>query len=545
MAITPRARERTWSPATVAGVLAAAVVVTFGLTMTAFTDSPEENGAQSAKPTALTPTATPTYVLSNGFEDATVQGWRAHDGSQVRSATATAYNGQRSLLVSGRTSSPPGTSRDLRGTVRPGAEYTLSVWLRLPAGVPATAMRLAVSWGSSASTRDAVLATQQANGGGWVYLEGTYTAAGSLDVLTADISPVNDTVDFFVDDFVVTELASAPPSQIPALKDVFADSFEIGAAISNQQLVGAEADLLKGQFNSITPTNALKWTTTEPTPNAFNFANADKIVDFAVAHGIRVRGHTLVWHNQTPDWVFLDAAGQPMTPTAENKALLLSRMENHIRALLGQYRGKIATWDVVNEVLNDDGSMRQSRWYQVAGLNYIEHAFRTARAADPTVKLCLNDVSLAQPKRRDAMLQLVAGLKSQGVPIDCIGSQTHINIAAPTPAAVRASIETFAQLGVDQQITEMDVSVYADNVSSYPAIPADLLAKQAEQYKALFEVYRQYRDQISSVTFWGLADNDTWLSAFPIVRTDAPLLFARDLTPKPAFWAVVGVKPTS
>jgi endo-1,4-beta-xylanase len=344
---------------------------------------------------------------------------------------------------------------------------------------------------------------------------------------------------------VLTQLPASPQdNDIPALKEVFAGEFAIGAAVSMPQLTGAQGDLLKGQFNSITPSNALKWAATEPNENVFDFTASDQIVNFAVSNDIKVRGHTLVWHNQTPAWVFQDAAGEPMTPTRQNRALLLSRMENHVRSLVSQYRERISTWDVVNEVLNDDGSMRQSMWYQITGLDYITDAFITAHAADPTAKLCINEVDLTRPAKRDAMFELVAELKAAGAPIDCIGSQMHVNIQSPTPAAVSASIDKFAQLGVDQQITEMDVSVYTDNTSSYASIPAPSLARQAAQYKALFAVFRKHREQISSVTFWGLADDQTWLNSYPIPRTDAPLLFDTQLLPKPAFWAVVGsVRP--
>ncbi len=329
-------------------------------------------------------------------------------------------------------------------------------------------------------------------------------------------------------------------AHIPALKDALAGDFAIGAAIGPQNVTGPHADLVKKHFNSVTPTNALKWSRTEPTEGRFDFTDADAIVGFAKANGIKVRGHTLVWHQQTPPWVFRDPAGRPMTPTPANKALLLSRLEHHIRVVVGRYRGRIAAWDVVNEPLADDGSMRNSPWYQIAGLDYVADAFRTAHAADPGAEMCVNDANLTDPVRRDGMLRLVRRLRHDGVPVDCVGNQMHSTIDSPSAADTTAAIDAFAGLGVDQQITELDISVYADGTSSYADIPTGLLARQAARYQALFGAFRSRRAHISSVTLWGLADDDTWLDSYPIRRHDAPLLFDRQLRPKPAFWAVVG-----
>ncbi|MET7425274.1 endo-1,4-beta-xylanase [Dactylosporangium sp. NPDC005555] len=532
---------RTRSLVVAAGALVAVPVVGVLLALTAFSSVP--NG--HARLTAPQAEAVPANALVNtGFEDGT-QGWKAQGGGQVRPSTTAAHGGRHSMLVTGKDGKRPGASLDLAGKLRPGTVYGVSVWLRLPAHDPGAKLRLGMSWGWASAVQDTVLTSADVTADGWVRLEAKYTPVTAVDVLTADISPVSGDGEFHVDDFTVVPLPDRPQVTVPSLKEAFGASFEIGAAVGQQQLAGMEADLLKRQFGSVTPTNALKWTATEPQPQAYRFAAADAIVDFATANGMKVRGHTLVWHNQTPDWVFLDPAGKPMTPTAENKALLLQRMESHIAAVVGQYRGRIQTWDVVNEVIADDGTMRASRWYQLAGLDFIKRAFQAARIADPAAKLCVNDFNLSQPTRRDAMYQLVSTLKAEGVPIDCIGDQTHVNIAAPTAAQVSAALEKFARLGIDQQVTELDVSVYTDNTSVYTTVQPALLARQAAQYQALFGVYLKHRDKISSVTFWGLADNDSWLHTYPIPRTNAPLLFDAGLAPKPAFWAVVGDRPAN
>ncbi|MGI5243877.1 endo-1,4-beta-xylanase [Dactylosporangium sp. CA-139066] len=532
-------RGRTHMLAMVSGGFLTVVAAVVVLAVSAFSGPPGVQKAAQAPPASPAPTVSPppNTILTSDFEDGTAQEWLAGAGSKLKDTTAAAHTGRHSLQVSRRANGQQGAWRNLQGSLTPESGYTLSAWVRLAgSGAPAS-LRLTVSWGWASAVQDNVVATVEAGGSDWARLEAQYSPVTNVDLLSVRIEPAGDPVDFLVDDFVVTRHAS-PPRSVPSLREVFAGRFDVGAAVNPQQLSGPEAELLKRQFGSVTPTAAMKWTVTEPAEGRFTFDDADKIVNFAVANGMQVRGHTLVWHNQTPDWVFTNADGRPMSATPPDKALLLARMTSHITALVQHYRGRITSWDVVNEVLSDDGTPRQSRWYQIAGLDYIRTAFTAAHAADPAAKLCINDVNLTQPSRRDGMYDLVAELRTEGIPVDCIGSQTHVNISVPSAAGLTASIEKFARLGVDQQITEMDMSVYTDNTSSYPAVPANLLAQQAAQYKALFAVLQRYRDQISSVTFWGIADNQTWLSTYPIARVDAPLLFGTDLAPKPAFWAV-------
>nr|BFE72965.1 hypothetical protein GCM10020092_062660 [Actinoplanes digitatis] len=254
-----------------------------------------------------------------------------------------------------------------------------------------------------------------------------------------------------------------------------------------------------------------------------------------------MRGHTLVWHNQTPTWVFTDAAGAPMTATAENRALLLARLENHIRNVAAHYGDDIATWDVVNEVIDEsqpDG-MRRSTWYAVTRLDYIRTAFTVAREVAPHAKLIINDYNTNVLAKRDALFNLVAKLRAEGIPIDGVGHQVHINIGWPTVAETEAMLQKFVPLGVTQQITEMDVSIYRDNSESFPAPPTDRLLAQAYVYRDMLALFRRHAGEITSVTLWGLADDNTWLDTFPVTRKDAPLLFDTMLQAKPAYWGVV------
>ena len=248
---------------------------------------------------------------------------------------------------------------------------------------------------------------------GWVELRGQYTLAYDVDYLAAYVESTTGMASFHLDDFTLTYLPPLPiQTDIPSVKDVVGADFAIGAAIGRPQTVGAHAELLLKHFNSVTPGNALKWDATEPVEGQFRFEESDAEVGFAVDHHLAVRGHTLVWHSQVPAWVFNDAAGNPMTPTPENKALLLRREESHIRALMGRYAGKIGTWDVVNEVVDEYSSdgMRHSPWYTIAGLDFIRTAFRVAHEVDPAAKLVLNEYNTDLPAKQKVLLDLQLNL---------------------------------------------------------------------------------------------------------------------------------------
>ena len=231
---------------------------------------------------------------------------------------------------------------------------------------------------------------------------------------------------------------------------MLAADFPIGAAIALPQTLGERARLLTKHFSQVTPGNALKWDATEPTEGAFRYTDADALVAFAKANNLRVRGHTFVWHNQTPAWVFNDANGQPMTATAANKTLLLTRLENHIRAVGTRYANDIYAWDVVNEVIdeNQGDGLRRSTWFNIAGLDYIRTAFRVARQVAPNAKLYINDYNTNVPAKRDKLFTLVQQLRAEGVPIDGVGHQMHSNVDWPTGADTDAMIAKFIPLGV-------------------------------------------------------------------------------------------------
>ncbi len=342
------------------------------------------------------------------------------------------------------------------------------------------------------------------------------------------------------------------------LKEAFRGDFHIGAAINAAQIEGKDtvADaIVESQFDTISPENVLKWMSVHPQPGIYDFRLPDEYVAFGQAHHMYIHGHTLVWHNQTPAWVFQDAKGNDLTRDA-----LLARLHDHIQTVVGRYKGRIQSWDVVNEALNEDGSMRQSPWYKIIGPDYLEKAFQYAHQADPQALLCYNDYNLENDAKRNGALALVKRLKTQGVPIGCVGLQDHDHLDWPTPEQEDATISAFAALGVKVGISELDIDVLpraargntADvsfhaeqdpKLNPYVNGLPDAVAKQlAARYADLFRVFVKHRGEIVRVTFWGVTNRGTWLNNFPVRgRTNYPLLFDREGQPTPAFNAVVRV----
>lgn len=337
---------------------------------------------------------------------------------------------------------------------------------------------------------------------------------------------------------------------IPSLAETFADYFKVGAAIEPAQMEGLKAEMLKKHVNWLVAENVMKPDAIQPTEGKFNWGNADRIVAFAKENNMEVRFHTLLWHSQVGAWFFKDAEGKPMIEETDaakreaNKKLLLQRVDTHVRTIVERYKDDIQSWDVVNEVIEpaDQDGMRASEWYKITGTDFIETAFRAAReAGGAEAKLYINDYGTDNPAKRDRLFELVKEMLDKGVPIDGVGHQTHIDLFGPTVNSIIESMKKFAELGLDNLVTELDMSLYAWNDRSDvgSAIPVDLLQKQADRYRELFEAFRDNKDILSGVVFWGIADDHTWLNSFPVTRTNAPFLFDKQLHAKPAFWAVV------
>ncbi|NYI03743.1 endo-1,4-beta-xylanase [Allostreptomyces psammosilenae] len=478
------------------------------------------------------------------FETGTAQGWAPRIGSESVSAVATpdAHGGTHALLTTDRTASYAGPAFNLLGRMRKGDTYTLSAWTRLAPGQSPTALRMSIErrWEGTPSYTT-VVGDTTVTADGWVNLRGSYTLVHDVDFLSVYLEGAAG-VSFYLDDFELAWVEPTPiQTDIPALRDAFPEHVRVGGAVERPETVGVHAELLERHYDSVTAGNAMKWDATEPTEGQFTWDEADHIVEYARENGLGVRGHTLVWHNQTPAWVFRDADGAEMTPTPENKALLLARLEAHIRAVAGRYADDVYAWDVVNEVIDEsqpDG-MRRSKWYEITGLDYIRTAFRVAREVAPDAKLYINDYNTEIPAKRAFLHDLVAQLKAEGVPVDGVGHQMHINIAWPAVGEIERTITDFVDLDVEQQITEFDMSVYDNPTDSYDPVPAELLVEQGYRYRDVFAALRRQADHLTGITFWGLGDDRTWLTQFPIARIDLPLPFDQRLQAKPAYWGIV------
>jgi endo-1,4-beta-xylanase len=356
-----------------------------------------------------------------------------------------------------------------------------------------------------------------------------------------------------------TNEQSTSALSVPSIAERYKKSFTIGAAVEPYQLEGTDAEVLKRHYNSIVAENVMKPINIQPEEGKFNFAEADKIVQFAKENGMDIRFHNLVWHSQVPEWFFLDEEGNNMVDEQDpkqrekNKKLLLKRLETHIKTIVKRYKNDIKSWDVVNEVIDDspqnEKGLRESAWYQITGDEYIKVAFETAkRYAAKDAKLYINDYNTEVTPKRTHLYNLVKEMLEQGVPIDGVGHQAHIQIGWPSNQEIEDSINMFAELGLDNQITELDVSLYGwppkPAFPTYADIPADRLDAQAERYNAIFEIYERLGDKISNVTFWGIADNHTWLDDRAMqyndgVGKDAPFVFDPEYNVKPAYWSIM------
>lgn len=321
--------------------------------------------------------------------------------------------------------------------------------------------------------------------------------------------------------------------EVPSLSKVYEEYFNIGAAV-NLNTIKSQKDLLRKHFNSITAENDMKFIEIQPSEGGVTFEKADQLAAFAKENGMKMRGHTLVWHNQTPEWVFEGA----------DRETLLQRMKEHITAVMNRYKGTIFCWDVVNEAVTDEGPvlLRPTKWLEIIGEDYIEKAFEYAHEADPDALLFYNDYNESNPEKREKIYKLVKSLVDKGVPIHGVGLQAHWNLVNPGLEDIRTAIERYASLGLKLHLTELDVSVFnfEDKRTDLTEPTHEVLELQAERYCQVFQLLRQYRNHITSVTFWGAADDYTWLSDFPVRgRKNWPFLFDENHQPKESFWKVV------
>jgi endo-1,4-beta-xylanase len=340
-------------------------------------------------------------------------------------------------------------------------------------------------------------------------------------------------------------LVSTAAHQDAVLKNLMPKGMVIGVAINRRQFDGTDAsavDLITKQFNQISPENVLKFQSTQPAADRYTFDAADRYVQFGLDRHMEVVGHNVVWHSQTGAWVFQGADGKPA-----DRDTLLARMRDHIQTVVGRYKGKIHGWDVVNEAIDEDGSMRTSPWEIGIGDDYVAKAFEFAHVADPDAELYYNDFNLEKPAKRAGVIRLVKDLQARKLRIDGIGNQAHWRLDTPTVAEIDEALVDLHATGLKVMYSELDINLLpntprdADPVLANPyanGLPDEMQQQLAHRYADVFGVFVKHRDAVTRVTFWGLSDADSWLNRG---RMNYPLLWDRQRRPKPAFDAVVDV----
>jgi len=356
---------------------------------------------------------------------------------------------------------------------------------------------------------------------------------------------------FFLIAFIVLGFTSCAPKQIqePNLKDAFKPFFYIGTALSADQILGIDSlsvDIVERHFNSITAENIMKSEVVQPIEGQFDFTLADKFMEFGERNNMYIVGHTLVWHSQAPDWFFVDAEGNPVT-----RDVLIDRMRTHIHTVVGRYKGRVHGWDVVNEAIMNDGSWRQSPFYRIIGPEYVKLAFQFAAEADPNARLYYNDYNMSFPGKRQGVIAMVQELQRQGVRIDGVNMQGHVNLDRPDINEFENSIIAFSELGVSVSISEFNITVLpwpsgeltanvslslegSSEMNPFPdGLPAEYEQKLYNRYHEFFTLFLKHHEKLHRVTTWGVYDGQSWRNNWPIAgRTDYPLLFDRQHQPK-------------
>lgn len=346
----------------------------------------------------------------------------------------------------------------------------------------------------------------------------------------------------------------------PALKDVFGDKFLVGVAVNVRQsseVDTASVKIIKKHFNSIVAEDCMKSANIHPEEDRYNFEQADQFVKFGQENNMAIIGHCLIWHSQLAPWFCVDQKGNNVS--AE---VLKQRMKDHITTIVTRYKGKIKGWDVVNEAIEEDGSYRKTKFYEILGEEYIPLAFQYAHEADPDAELYYNDYGMNVPGRRDAVVKLVNSLKAKGLRIDAVGMQGHMGMDYPTIEDFEASMLAFAGTGVKVMITEWDMSAlptvkrsanisdtvtFRKTMNPYPeALPDSVSAVWNARMKAFFNLFLKHADIVERVTAWGVSDGDSWKNNFPVRgRKEYPLLFDRNYEMKPFLKELINENKTT
>ena len=338
----------------------------------------------------------------------------------------------------------------------------------------------------------------------------------------------------------------------PGLKEVFKSDFLVGAAVNAGQIQEKDAkanEVILKHFNQLTPENIMKCEIIHPAWDIYDFTLADQLVAYGQKNKIPVVGHTLIWHSQLSQFV------KQMKDADSVKQFFTG----HISTIAARYDGKVKGWDVVNEALNEDGTMRKTIFLDKLGADYVTEAFRIAQKAAPNTELYYNDYNNEQPKKRAGCIELVKKIQAAGVRIDGVGIQGHWHAGKIALRDIEESILAYGALGLKVMITELDIEVLPRNFQGADVnqrmaadstlnpykngIPDSVLQQQAKDYADLFALFLKHKDIVTRVTFWGVNDGQSWLNGWPIRgRTNYPLLFDRAYKPKPAYYSIIGLK---
>lgn len=518
------------------------------------TGAPDDDGGEGP-----TDPGTPgEVVLETSFEEG-LDGWQLRRSSNLEVAptvdvtTEQARTGAQSAVVANRGNQGDGIGLPVVGTLLPGITYELSAWVRFAPGQPAGDIWVTLQADSSFLTQAQVTGLSN---GEWREVAASITmpagelATGLLYFETAYVAPpaTGNVSTFYVDDVTITQAEELVVQEITPIKDTV--PFPIGVAIDSRETAGAQAQIVNRHFEQVSSENFMK-------PEAFYNADrefspnaeGDLLMDFAAENDLRVWGHTLVWHAQTPAWFFQNAEGAPLTTSEADRQVLRDRMRQHIFDVAGYYAethglygggNPIVAFDVVNEVVNDgsqfDDGLRRSEWYRILGEEFIDLAFQyadeafngefAAEGADRPVTLFINDYNTEQLGKQDRMRALLERLLDRGVPVDGLGHQFHVSLSFPVDA-LGTAIDRFADLPITQAVTELDVT------TGTPESEA-LFVDQGYYYRDAFRDFRERAEELYSVTVWGLTDNRSWRAA-----NGGPLLFDARLQAKPAYYGVI------
>lgn len=507
-----------------------------------------------------TPPTAGEVAIDTDFEDG-LDGWGLRSGSgsttaTVELSTTYAHGGVQSAVVTDRASQGDGLGHDVTGLLDPAVTYELTAWVRFGEGQPVDDVWLSRANTSGGTTAFATLAQfDGVTNSGWTQVTATFQGSDAEASLLYfetryDNGATGNTSDLYVDEIVLRVPAPPVIEDIEGLKETV--DFPVGVAIDSRETAGAASELLLRHFDQVTPENFMK-------PEAWYDANGDfvaenaeanAVMDFAQENDLAVYGHVLVWHGQTPAWIFQDESGQPLAADDAGRAIVRERMRTHIFSVaeyltdrygqFGSDTNPLTAFDVVNEVVSDSGEyadgLRRSEWYRILGeefidlaFDYAEEAFNdvyAAEGADRPVTLFINDYNTEQSGKQERYHALVERLIARGAPVDGVGHQFHVSLAMPV-SALEDAIVAFQDLPVTQAVTEFDVT------TGTPVTQAKLV-DQGYYYRDAFRIFREHTEDIFSVTMWGLTDGRSWR-----VDSGAPLLFDDAYKAKPAYYGAV------